>query len=380
MFMRLAQVVYTVTQFDTVKSVRFHLDGEPVDVFSGEGIVLDKPVDAEGLRGAAGRRSSSRLPRRGDSTVSSPFTVSGTRQRLRGERDARPPRREGQGARPHLHDGHVRDRLPGRLLDASFATRSPAAQIGHAGRAGRRRGRRRSAEPLGRGPRTARAVNARLVAVALCAAGLLSACGAEEPDGRSAQSPTQAATSRPTRLPRASRPSARRSSSVDCTPANAPGYRLCERGRYYWCPPGPRCDQGSWLPRWTRATIERASNGRWVRVAAQPVRLFRDQVVGHWVEAWLSPDGKTLLAQWSGECESPSTYFVDARGGRPSYVTGERDPVKQPESDRPRVERGRARPRFAPPGCLRRRPSQAREVPDRPENPQPRVRGPLVPS
>jgi germination protein M len=44
MFMRLAQLVYTATQFDTVKSVRLHLDGEPVDVFSGEGIILDKPL------------------------------------------------------------------------------------------------------------------------------------------------------------------------------------------------------------------------------------------------------------------------------------------------------------------------------------------------
>ena len=44
MFMRLAQVVYTATQFDTVKSVRLHLDGEPVDVFSAEGIILDKPL------------------------------------------------------------------------------------------------------------------------------------------------------------------------------------------------------------------------------------------------------------------------------------------------------------------------------------------------
>lgn len=44
MFGRLAQVVYTLTEFETVKRVRFALDGEPVDVFSGEGIVLDKPV------------------------------------------------------------------------------------------------------------------------------------------------------------------------------------------------------------------------------------------------------------------------------------------------------------------------------------------------
>jgi len=41
---RLGQVVYTLTQFPTVRSVRFHLDGEPVNVFSGEGIVLDHPV------------------------------------------------------------------------------------------------------------------------------------------------------------------------------------------------------------------------------------------------------------------------------------------------------------------------------------------------
>ena len=42
---RLAQVVYTLTQFPTVSGVRFELDGEPVTVFSGEGVVLDAPVD-----------------------------------------------------------------------------------------------------------------------------------------------------------------------------------------------------------------------------------------------------------------------------------------------------------------------------------------------
>ena len=44
MQMRLAQVVYTVTQFPTVKAVLFQLDGAPVNVFSGEGIILDHPV------------------------------------------------------------------------------------------------------------------------------------------------------------------------------------------------------------------------------------------------------------------------------------------------------------------------------------------------
>jgi germination protein M len=41
---RLAQVVYTLTQFPTVDRVLFELDGEPVEVFSGEGLVLDGPL------------------------------------------------------------------------------------------------------------------------------------------------------------------------------------------------------------------------------------------------------------------------------------------------------------------------------------------------
>lgn len=41
---RLAQVVYTLTQFPTVKSVLFQIDGQRVTVFGGEGVVLDQPV------------------------------------------------------------------------------------------------------------------------------------------------------------------------------------------------------------------------------------------------------------------------------------------------------------------------------------------------
>ena len=41
---RLAQVVYTLTQFPTVKSVTFQLDGQAVTTFSGEGVILDHPV------------------------------------------------------------------------------------------------------------------------------------------------------------------------------------------------------------------------------------------------------------------------------------------------------------------------------------------------
>ncbi|RIK45539.1 MAG: hypothetical protein DCC58_06090 [Chloroflexi bacterium] len=42
---RLAQVVYTVTQFPTVEGVLFALDGELVEVFGGEGLILDGPRD-----------------------------------------------------------------------------------------------------------------------------------------------------------------------------------------------------------------------------------------------------------------------------------------------------------------------------------------------
>ncbi len=50
MQVRLAQVVYTVTQFPTVRAVRFELDGAPVNVFSSEGIVLDHPVGRSDYR------------------------------------------------------------------------------------------------------------------------------------------------------------------------------------------------------------------------------------------------------------------------------------------------------------------------------------------
>jgi immunoglobulin-like protein involved in spore germination/sporulation and spore germination protein len=75
MTMRLAQVVYTLTEFPTVKRVAFKLDGEPVTVFSGEGIILDRPQtrkDYEDLAPIIAVAS----PAHG-ATVSSPVTVSG---------------------------------------------------------------------------------------------------------------------------------------------------------------------------------------------------------------------------------------------------------------------------------------------------------------
>jgi len=54
--------------------------------------------------------------------------------------------------------------------------------------------------------------------------------------------------------------------------------------------------------------------------------------VGHWATAYLSPDRKTLLAQWSAECEVPIAFFVSARGGVPRAVSGERDWFDAPTS------------------------------------------------
>ncbi len=41
---RLAQLVFTATDFDGVSSVRLLIDGDPVDVFSSEGLVIDGPL------------------------------------------------------------------------------------------------------------------------------------------------------------------------------------------------------------------------------------------------------------------------------------------------------------------------------------------------
>jgi germination protein M len=76
MFMRLAQVVFTLTQFPTVDGVNFKLDGEPIDVLGGEGIIIDHPMtraDYEDMSPAILVES----PTLG-ATVSSPLRVTGT--------------------------------------------------------------------------------------------------------------------------------------------------------------------------------------------------------------------------------------------------------------------------------------------------------------
>ena len=52
---------------------------------------------------------------------------------------------------------------------------------------------------------------------------------------------------------------------------------------------------------------------------------------GFWRAAYLSPDGRTVLAQWSAECETPTAFFAE-RGGHLRTVTGDQDWRKAPES------------------------------------------------
>lgn len=76
MLMRLAQLVFTVTQFDSVDAVTLKLDGRAVEVFSGEGIVLDHPMkrsDFEDMLPAIFVET----PRPGD-TARSPLRITGT--------------------------------------------------------------------------------------------------------------------------------------------------------------------------------------------------------------------------------------------------------------------------------------------------------------
>lgn len=84
---RVAQVVYTLTQFRTVRSVEFLLDGSPVDALGGEGVVLtggQRRADWSSFEPAIFLES----PGAG-AVISSPFTLSGTASVFEGSFQAR---------------------------------------------------------------------------------------------------------------------------------------------------------------------------------------------------------------------------------------------------------------------------------------------------
>jgi germination protein M len=76
MNVRIAQVVYTLTQFPTVDGVLFHLDGQAVDVLGGEGVIVDQPVTRKNYRSLV-PAILVESPQIGE-RVGNPVTVSGT--------------------------------------------------------------------------------------------------------------------------------------------------------------------------------------------------------------------------------------------------------------------------------------------------------------
>ncbi len=76
MMARVAQVIFTLTQFPSVQAVLFQLDGQPVEALGGEGLMLDEPLgrdDFEALLPAIFVESPAPFD-----VVSGPFHLQGT--------------------------------------------------------------------------------------------------------------------------------------------------------------------------------------------------------------------------------------------------------------------------------------------------------------
>ncbi len=65
--------------------------------------------------------------------------------------------------------------------------------------------------------------------------------------------------------------------------------------------------------------------GRRKTLVAAPVHPPRGTpVVGHWVTAELSPDGRTVLGLWTAECETPLTFLISRPSGHARPVSRDR--------------------------------------------------------
>ena len=134
------------------------------------------------------------------------------------------------------------------------------------------------------------------VAGALLLVLVATACGARESDGDGSQSRSAAAGKRVA----AADPWGPR----DCEEVGSLGgktYRLCSKRR--------QNEHGTFevLDGKSRSVIPNA---------LPPAPPPGTPLIGHWHWAALSPDGHTLLAQWSAECEIPQAYFLRVSGGR----------------------------------------------------------------
>jgi hypothetical protein len=91
-------------------------------------------------------------------------------------------------------------------------------------------------------------------------------------------------------------------------------------------------DQGALVPRpASEARMVIYDEGREPQLASPPTQRHRNgEPLGHWRYAYRSSSGVTL-AQWSGECEVPTAYWID-ESGTARIVTGERSVTHAPES------------------------------------------------
>jgi hypothetical protein len=94
-----------------------------------------------------------------------------------------------------------------------------------------------------------------------------------------------------------------RSGRGDCLPGHAVGDRTVAR-----------CGSPSYSP--PRIDVTDRGGSRTL-IRTPPLLPGVDQVIGGWRSAKLSPDGITVLAQWSGECEVPIAYVIPS-GGKPT--------------------------------------------------------------
>jgi hypothetical protein len=142
--------------------------------------------------------------------------------------------------------------------------------------------------------------------LALLAAFLVSGCGeaADEPRRVAAATPSPTVAPAAHALPK-SAPQRKRKRIRRCNPAGK-----LTTGRLVVCAPRLNSGGNGWF------TVE----GRGLEVDFP--FPWSDTAIGHWRWAAASPDGRTILAQWSGECEVPMAFFIPAAGGKPQSVTG----------------------------------------------------------
>jgi hypothetical protein len=106
-----------------------------------------------------------------------------------------------------------------------------------------------------------------------------------------------------------------------CHAIGRSGYRYCERLKNGWQ---------------IAMTLQVRRSGEWEIIAREPAGAFGrhgSHYWGIWSKVKLSPDGKTLLATWSAECDGAYAFFIPAAGGKPRLVTGKFDWSSSPMSN-----------------------------------------------